>query len=154
MASRLSGAVVEGGDEREDGSPGIGGSVHVADVNLIQRRLADAEHQGLSFFESYIGGALDELRGDAVGDARQGTNTAGDDDHPIARIGTAGHVGADIGIGLQTGFCGRLAQQIWPTRLLRPASASSSARTRRPLSEAMKFTVLMRHRVRRRAESV
>ena len=52
-------AVVEGGDEREDGGTGIGGSVHIADVNLIQGRLADAQHQRPSFFESYIGGALD-----------------------------------------------------------------------------------------------
>ena len=64
------GAVVEGRDEWEDRSTGVGGSVHVADVNLIQGRLADAEHQRPSFFESYIGGALDELRCNAVGDAR------------------------------------------------------------------------------------
>ena len=63
-------AVIEGRDEREDRSSRIGGSVHVADVNLIQGRLADAEHQGPSFFESYIGGALDQVRSDAVGDAR------------------------------------------------------------------------------------
>lgn len=103
-------SVVEGRDQREDGSTGIGGFVHVADVNLIQRRLADAEHQRPSFFESYIGGALDKLRSDAVRDARECSNTAGDDDHPIARVGTAGHIRTDIGIRLQLDLAGTLAQ--------------------------------------------
>jgi hypothetical protein len=81
-------------------------------VNLIQGRLADAEHQRPSFFESYIGGALDELRSDAVGDARERSNTAGDDNHPIARIGTAGHIRTDIGIRLQLDLAGSFAQDL------------------------------------------
>ena len=106
------GAVVEGRDEREDRSPGICGSVHVADVNLIQWRFADAEQQRPSLFESYIGGTLDELGSDAVGDARERTNTAGDDNHPIARVRPAGHIRPDIGIGLLLDLAGGLAQDL------------------------------------------
>ena len=105
-------AVVERRNEREDRSSGICGSVHVADVNLIERRLADAEHQRPSFFESYIGGALDELGSDAVGNAGTRSNTAGDDDHPTARVRTAGHIRTDIGIRLQLDLAGGFAQDL------------------------------------------
>ena len=43
------GSIVKGRDQREDGSPRIGGSVHVADVHLIERRLANAEHERAFF---------------------------------------------------------------------------------------------------------
>jgi len=98
------GAEVVRGNERKDGGPGVGGAVHVADVNFVERRLADTEHERTFFFEANVGGAFDQMRSNAVGNARQGSDTAGQHDHRIGRIRTAGDVGADIGVGLLMNF--------------------------------------------------
>jgi len=46
-ASRwCSAQVVEGGDDGEDGCAGVGGELHVAQVDAVERRLADAEEEG------------------------------------------------------------------------------------------------------------
>ena len=56
--------VVEGGDDGEDGGAGVGGELHVAEVDAVEWRLADAEDEGAVFFEADVGGALNEVRGE------------------------------------------------------------------------------------------
>ena len=106
------GVVVEGGDEGVDGGSGIGGAVHVPDMDFIERGLANAEDQRTLFFEADVGGAFDELGGDPIGDAGQGADAAREHDHGVAGIGAAGNVGADVGVGLQVDFFGGLAEQL------------------------------------------
>src|SRR6202030_3168933 len=84
------GMVIEGWDERKDGCAGIGGKRHVADVNFVERRLADAEHERPSLFKSYVGGAFDQARGGAVGNAAECSDAARDHDHGIGRIWPVG----------------------------------------------------------------
>jgi len=99
-------------DERKDGRTGIGGAVQVANVNFVERGFADAEHQRAFFFEANVGGALDQMRRDAIGNASQRAHAAGQDDHGVAGIGTAGDVGADIGVGLLANFAGLTPEQL------------------------------------------
>ena len=44
--------VVEGGDGGEDGGSGVGGELHVAEMDAVEGRLADAEDEGAAFFEA------------------------------------------------------------------------------------------------------
>jgi hypothetical protein len=102
---------VVGGNQRKDRGSGIGGAVHVADVNFVERGFADTEHQRTFFFEADIGGALDEVGRNAVGDASQRADAARQDDHRVGRVGAAGNVGADIGVGLLLNFAGGAAPE-------------------------------------------
>jgi len=104
--------VIEGRDQREDGCACVCGQGHVADVDFVEWGLADAEHQRAVLFESDIGGAFDEARGGAVGDASEGAYAAWDDDHGVGRIRPAGHVRADVGIGLLLNLCRRRADDL------------------------------------------
>jgi hypothetical protein len=96
--------VVEGGDDREDGGAGVGGELHVAEVDAVEWRLADAEDEGAIFLEADVGGALDEVRGEAVGDCGEGSHGAGKDDHGVGGIAAAGDVGADVGLRVLLDF--------------------------------------------------
>ena len=62
------GVIVEGGDGGEDGGSGVGGELHVAEVDAVEGGLADAEDEGAVFFEGDVRGAVDEVFGEAVGD--------------------------------------------------------------------------------------
>ena len=53
------GPIVKGRDERKDSRSGIGSAVQVADVDLVERDLADAKHQRALLFKGNIGGTLD-----------------------------------------------------------------------------------------------
>ena len=55
------GVVVEGGNDGKDGGSGVGGELHVAKVDAVEGRLADAEDKRSAFLEAYVGGALDEV---------------------------------------------------------------------------------------------
>jgi len=96
--------VIEGGDERKNRRPRVGRERHVADVDFVEGRFADAEHERSEFFQRNVGRAFYEMRGDAVGDAAERADAAGDDDHGVGRIRPAGHVGADIGVFLLLNF--------------------------------------------------
>jgi hypothetical protein len=109
---QAAGPIVKGRDQREDRGSGVGSPVHVADVDFVERRLAHAEHQGTLLFEADIGRALDEVRGNAIGNAGQRPDTARDDHHGIAGIRPAGYVGADIGVGLLVNFAGGFADEL------------------------------------------
>ncbi len=103
LAGHFGGAlrmVVEGGDDGEDGGSGVGGELHVAQVDAVEGSLADAEDEGAALFEADVGGALDEVRGEAVGDGGERAHGAGKDDHGVGGIAAAGDVGADVGVGV------------------------------------------------------
>ena len=93
-------AEVVGGDERKDGRSGVGGAVHVADVNFVERGFADREHKRTLFFEANVGGTLDQVRGDAIGNAGERADATGEHDHRVGGIRAAGDVGTDICVGL------------------------------------------------------
>ncbi len=93
------GVVVEGGYYGEDGGAGVGGELHVAKVDAVEGRLADAEDEWATFFEAYVGGALDEVGGEAVGYGGEGSHGAGKDDHRVRWVAAAGDVGSDVGVG-------------------------------------------------------
>ena len=91
--------VVEGGDDGEDGRAGFCGCGHVADVDQVQRGFADAEDEWAALFKADVRGALDEVLGEAVSDAGEGSHGAGQDDHAVAGIRAAGDGGADVLVG-------------------------------------------------------
>ena len=81
--------VVERGDHGEDSGSGFGDRSHVAQVDEVQRSLADAENKAAAFFQADIRSALDKIVGEAVGDAAQRAHGAGKDDHGVHRVGAA-----------------------------------------------------------------
>lgn len=98
------GMVVEGRDDGKDGGSGIGGELHVAKVDAVEGRLADAEDERTALFEADVGGALDKVGCKAVGDGGEGSHGAGKDDHGIGGVAAAGDVGSDVGIGVLLEF--------------------------------------------------
>ena len=94
------GVVVEGGDCGKDGGAGVGGELHVAEMDAVEGGLADAQDQGSIFFEADVGSTLDQVRGEAVGDGGEGAHGAGKDDHRVGGVAAAGDVGAYVGFGV------------------------------------------------------
>lgn len=78
--------VVKRGNHGKDRRTRIGGPSHVADVDLVQGRFTNAQHQPALLLEADIGGPLDQLVCQAIGDLGKGTHTAGNDHHRIGRI--------------------------------------------------------------------
>jgi hypothetical protein len=107
------GVVVEGGDRGEDGGAGVEGELHVAEMDAVEGSLADAEDQGAVFFEADVGGALDQVRGEAVGDGGEGAHGAGKDDHRVGGVAAAGDVGADVGFRMLLDFRGCAAEEFF-----------------------------------------
>ena len=104
--------VVEGGDYGEDGGAGFRGRGHVADVDEVQRRFADAENEWAALFQTDVGGAFDEVLGEAVGDAAEGAHGAGENDHAVGGVGAAGDVGAYVLVGELHNFGGVCAEEL------------------------------------------
>jgi len=109
---RAFGPIVEGRDQREDRRSGVGSTVHVADVDFVERRFTNAEHKRALLLEADIGGAFYKVRCDSVGNPRESANAARDDDHGFGRVRSAGDVGSDVGIGLLLDFLRRLAKEL------------------------------------------
>ena len=96
--------IVEGGDDGEDGGTGVGCQLHVAEMDAIEGSLADAEDERAIFFEADIGGAVDEVLREAVGDGGESAHGAGKDDHGGGGIAAASDVGSDVGVGMLLDF--------------------------------------------------
>ena len=107
------GVIVEGGDEGEDGGSGLGGRGHVADVDEVEGGLADAQDEGAALFEADIGGALDEVLGEAMGNAGEGAHGARENDHAVAGVRAAGDGSADVFVGELGDLGGALAEQLF-----------------------------------------
>ena len=58
--------VVEGGHHREDGGPGVGCDLHVAQVDAVEGGLAHAEDEAAVLLKADVGGALDQVGGHSV----------------------------------------------------------------------------------------
>src|SRR5258707_12952018 len=69
-------------------------------MDAVERGFADAEDERAILFEADIGGALDQVRGEAVGDGGEGAHGAGKDDHRAGGVAAAGDVGAYVGFGV------------------------------------------------------
>jgi hypothetical protein len=81
-------------------------------MDFIERRFAYAEHQRTLLLKANVGGALNELRCDAISDSGQRADTAGDHDHSVGRVRAAGYVRADVGVGLLLNFSGVTANDL------------------------------------------
>ena len=116
LAGHLGGAlgeVVEGGDDGEDGGAGVGGELHVAQVDAVERRFADAEDEGAALLEADVGGSLDEVGCEAVGDGGEGSHGAREDDHGVGGVAAAGDVGSDVGVGMLLDLWGGAAEEFF-----------------------------------------
>src|SRR6185437_7344145 len=71
------------GDERKDGRSRVGRAIHIADVDLVERSFANAEHELTLFLEADVGGALDQVRSNAIGNAGERTDAARQHDHRL-----------------------------------------------------------------------
>ena len=91
-------------NERKDGRTGIGSPVHVADMDFIERGLANAKNQRTLLFKANVCGPLDQVRCDAIGNASQSADAAWQNNHGAGGIRTAGDVGSDIGVRLLLNF--------------------------------------------------
>jgi hypothetical protein len=107
------GVIVEGGDCGEDGGAGVGGELHVAEMDAVEGGLANAEDQRSIFFEADVGSALDQVRGEAVGDGGEGAHGAGKDDHRVGGVAAAGDVGANVGFGVLLDLWGWGAEEFF-----------------------------------------
>lgn len=92
--------VIEGRNDGKDGSPRVGGKLHVAEVNAVEGRFADTKYQAAIFFQADIGGAMDEVGGHAVCDAGKRPHRAGKDDHGVGGVAAAGNIRADVVLGM------------------------------------------------------
>lgn len=102
LAGHFAGAlrqIVKRGDGGEDGRSGVGGELHVAQVDAVEGSLADAEDEWATFLKADVGGALDEVRGETVGDGGERSHGAGKNDHAVGGITAAGDVRADVVVG-------------------------------------------------------
>ncbi len=107
------GMVVEGGDDGEDGSSGFGYGDHVAEVDEVEGGLADAEDEAAALLEADVGGALDEVLGEAVGDAAEGAHGTGEDDHGVEGAGAGGDGGTDVVVGEEGGAARGVAEEVF-----------------------------------------
>jgi hypothetical protein len=106
------GPIIESRDQRKDSRACIGCSKHVADMDFIEWRLADAENQSPFLFQANVSGALKQVGSDSVGNAGKGAYAARNNNHGISGIGAASDVCTNVIIGLLLDFAGILAQQL------------------------------------------
>jgi len=96
--------IVERRDRREDGGSCVGRELHVAQVDAVERRLAHAEDERATLLEADVGGAMDEVGGEAVGDGCERSHGAGKNHHRVGGIATACDVRAYVGVGMLAKF--------------------------------------------------
>jgi len=92
--------IVEGGNEGKDSSTCICSSIHIADVNLVEWCLADAQHKGALLFETNVGSPLDERGCNPIRNTGQRAHAARDHNHRIGGIRPAGDIGTDVRVRL------------------------------------------------------
>lgn len=105
--------VIESRNHREDGRSRVRGQSHVADMDFVEGRLAKAEDEGAALLEADVGGALDEVAGEAVRDSGEGAHAAGYDDHAGGGIAAAGDGGSYVVFGVLRDFRGGVAEQFF-----------------------------------------
>jgi hypothetical protein len=91
---------VEGRSGRRDDGPGERRPAHVLDVDQRVGGLAEREHQGPALLELDVGGPLQQVAGDSVGDRAERAGAAGDDDHSAYRMGAGGDRRREVRVGV------------------------------------------------------
>src|ERR1700722_13147018 len=106
------GRVVEGGHGGHDGGTGVVDAEHVFEVDAVEGRFPEAEHQGAALFQADVGGAGKQIVGYAGGDGGERAGGARDDDHGVNGSAAGGDGGADVFVGqVFDFFCGRAGQE-------------------------------------------
>lgn len=105
--------IVERGDGRKDSGSGLGCQLHIAQMDAIEWSLAHAQDKRAALFEADIGGAMDEVAGEAVGDGGERPHGAGKHDHCADGVASTGDTGADVGIGVLAELIARCAEQFF-----------------------------------------
>ena len=82
-------------------------------MDAVEWCLADAEDEGAVFLEADVGGAVDEVLCEPVGDGREGAHGAGEDDHRVGGIAAAGDIGSDVGFGVLLEFGAGSAEEFF-----------------------------------------
>ena len=82
-------------------------------MDAAEGSLADAEDEAAVFLEADVGGALDEVGGEAVGDGGERAHGAGKDDHGVGGVAATGDVGAYVGFGMLVDLGGRDAEEFF-----------------------------------------
>jgi len=73
-------------------------------MDAVEGGFADAEQQRVALFKADIGGAVDEVRSEAIGNGGERSHGTGQDDHGVCGIAATGDVGADVGLGMLLDF--------------------------------------------------
>lgn len=112
--------IVERRDGGEDGRSCFGGQLHVAKMDAIERSFAHAENERTAFFEADIGGAMDEVAGETVGDRSERSHGARKDDHGAGGVASAGDGGADVGVAVLAELVAGSAEKLF-CKIVAPA---------------------------------
>ena len=83
-------------DDGIDGGTGLGRVLHVAQVDGMEGRFANTEHETAALLQTNIGSTFNEVGGHAVGDAGEGSHGAGEYDHRVNQIAATGDGCANI----------------------------------------------------------
>jgi len=81
-------------------------------MDLIQRSLADAQHQRAFLLQADIRGPFNQVRAGTVGDPSERTHAAGDNHHGVSRIRTTRDIRSDVHITLFMNFTARGADDL------------------------------------------
>ena len=73
---------------------------HVLEMDVVEGRFAHRQHQLAPLFEDHVGGAMNQVIAEAVGDRGQRPHAAGHDDHPVGDERPARDRGALIAGGV------------------------------------------------------
>ena len=103
---------VEGGGGWRDDRAGERRPAHVLEVNERVGRFAEREDERSALLQADVGGALEEIAGNAVGDRAERSGAARNDGHPRDRIGPGRDRGADVLVRVEDDSTRGVARQI------------------------------------------
>jgi len=92
------GMIVESGNRGKYSRAGVGGELHVAQMNSIEGSLSHAKDERAALLEAYIGGAVDEIGCQTIRDGGEGSHGAGKNDHGLGGVASTGYAGSDVGV--------------------------------------------------------
>lgn len=98
---------VHGGDYGVDDCSGLCRKRHVPQMDAVEGSFPDAENQRSLLFQCDVRGAIDESRCHTVRNGRKRSHRAGQYDHAIRRMTTAGNRCGDVVVAEHGEFAGR-----------------------------------------------
>lgn len=81
-------------------------------MDSVEWGFTNAEQQRVAFFEADVSRAMDQVRGEAIGDGGEGAHGARQNNHCVSGIASAGNVGTDIALCVLLDFGGRCAEEL------------------------------------------